>query len=415
MSLNLLTASSEFERSPERGTWETEKKLVPLEPHYFEYLKQWHPPVMIEQIYLSDPSEMVSLRVRKMTGPEGDPLYMATLKSDARLVPNGMLRRETETVISQAAFEAYQATDAPRIFKTRIEPHPGVTIDWIDGLDEPIIEIEDIGINEQAQLFYQEHRGVLKDMTGEKEVDNEWLAHQISPRERRERPVPTIDDMMNIVEGYRHYGVSPVVVTIDGRSGSGKTTRARELQSRVGHSLLISTDDYHRGKKWLEAYNGGKPWTDWDAPIVYDTEALAADVAKLRQGEPIPRRYFDFADQETHIAGEIAHVPPTLIIEGIHAGTTALEGIRHAHFTISTPLATSIGHDLERFRRSERANGSIRSPEERLRYQLESAEPAFQAIERVGTPQDRMSRLGRRVLSELSTQKKLGPAQEAQD
>ena len=396
MSLNSITASSEFEHSPERGNWETEKKFLPTEPHAFEYLRQWCEPVHIEQIYLSDPSENVSLRVRKSIHENREPHYSATLKSEARIVPNGMLRRETETPISQQAFEAYQASDAPRLFKTRIEPYPGVTIDWIDGLEEPIIEIEDIGINEQAQQFYQEHRSLLRDMTGEHAVDNEWLAHEIAPTEKVERPTPSVDAMLNVIEGYRHYGVSPIVVTIDGRSGSGKTTIARELGYRAGDSLILSTDDYHRGKKWLEAHNGGKPWTDWDAPIVYDTETLAEDIATLREGQPVPRRYFDFADQEAHTADSITRIPNVLIIEGIHAGTKNLEGIRHAHFTVSTPLATSIARDIERLRTSDRPNGSIRSPEERLRYQLESAEPAFQAIERVGKPQ--LSTRGRRVV-----------------
>jgi len=405
MSVNTLVASGEFDRSPEQEKWETEKKFVVNDPNYFDFLLQVCEPKVIDQIYLSHPSEDFNLRVRQITNSEGSVSYSATLKAEGRVVPNGLMRRETPTEISKEAYERYAATDAPRLRKVRVEPCEGVSIDWIEGYDTPIVEIEDIGINQEAQLFFQQYADVLSEKTGENSVDNEWIAHQMSTNEYEPPVQLTVEEMAKKVHGYHAYGVRPVVVSIDGRSGSGKTTVAKQLEgllrngdARLGATLL-STDDYHRGKAWLEAQNNGEPWVDWDASIVYDTAALAEDLASLRAGDYVPNRYFSFADQEPHVDGTI-FPNDVIIVEGIHAGTKELEGIRHFHFGVKTPLATSIGRDLSRLRQNDRPNSSIGTPEQRLRYQLEYAEPAFQSIDRVDKDDLRRLRklMGKKVL-----------------
>jgi hypothetical protein len=35
------------------------------------------------------------------------------------------------------------------------EPLPGVAIDWAHGRKQPVVTIDDMGINESGQLFYQ--------------------------------------------------------------------------------------------------------------------------------------------------------------------------------------------------------------------------------------------------------------------
>lgn len=390
MTHNILDNNEEFDKKLEQEKWEVEKKFVPIDPHYFDFLESVCDVQHIEQIYLSTPEEPYSLRVRKIDEPDGTVRYTATLKSQGTVEANGLTRFETPTEISAETFAFYEKTDLPRLKKHRSEPVFGVTIDWIDGYDRPIIEIEDLAINKDAQLFFLQYSDAMSDYTGLPEVDNEWIAHQMAHVEHPQIKEINIADMADKVLGYKQYGISPIIVTIDGRSGSGKSTYARQLAGmlKLGknspslETTVLSTDNYHRGKSWLEAQNAGLPWQNWDASIVYDTKELANDIARLRAGESIENRFFSFDDQECHFEGTIR---PTeiIIIEGIHAGTKDLEGIRHFHFPVQTQLATSVGRDLDRLREGDRPNSAIGSTAERLAHQLTYAEPAFQEIEQV--------------------------------
>lgn len=179
-----------------------------------------------------------------------------------------------------------------------------------------------------------------------------------------------------------------MTVGISGMSGSGKTTLASEidqtLQQRFGEHtpqpVRLSTDDYHRGKVWLEATYGA-PWTNWDTPEVYDTVAMARDIATLHAGRSINKQRFDFEREETVVDGTLSP-GPFVIIEGIFAGSPDLQHVRDLHFTVPTPIATTIGRDILRLVHSDRPNTSIASPEERLRYQLEIAIPTYEAQQR---------------------------------
>jgi uridine kinase len=391
MSLNKLKNSNEFEQSPEFEKLEVEKKYVTADPNFFDFLKPKFEVQHIEQIYLSSPDEPYNLRVREVTYPDGTIRHTGALKTEGSLRQEGVARLETPaTTISADTFAFYQQSDRPRLFKDRVEPMNGVSVDWIEGYPMPIIEIEDLATNEEGQLFLQQYADVLIDHSGMNDVDNEWIAHHLSNVEHVTEKQMTVEEMADKVLGYKHYGISPIVVTIDGRSGSGKTTYANQLAGllKLGENgtglktVVLSTDNYHRGKTWLEAQNNGTPWQNWDDPIVYDTKELAIDVARLRIGEYIENRFFNFEDQECHYDGVVAPVD-VIIIEGIHAGTKELEGLRHFHFPVVTPFATSVGRDLERLRISDRPNSTIGTTSERLGHQLEFAEPTFQKLERV--------------------------------
>jgi hypothetical protein len=170
-------------------------------------------------------------------------------------------------------------------------------------------------------------------------------------------------------------------------AGSGKSSAAREVQARLEAKLgaeyrpvVISTDDYHRGKKWLEATYGA-PWENWDDPRVYHTQELADDLSRLAAGEPILRRHFDFQSEEV-VYDDIIEPSPFVIVEGLYAGSRDLEAVRTLHYDMPVGPATSIGRDARRLIIEGRANGSIGTPEERVRYQVEVALPTYMAQER---------------------------------
>lgn len=365
---------------------EVERKLVPVDVSLFEPYKQLATP--IEQIYLSRPGEDYTLRVRVAYTPDGE-TYSATLKNAGILTPYGLSRLEIETPISPETYRHYAHNPQyPRVKKLRSELAPGVTIDWIEGVELPLIEIEDSHTLQPAIDFYADYQSALIDVTDDPSYDNSTIAynqHEGSLELPQELTAETVVEEMlaQITIGKPH-----VVVGISGMSGSGKTTLANEVEaellSRFGDQLpapvRISTDDYHRGKHYLEAAYGA-PWSNWDAPEVYDTTQLAEDVRTLLSGEPIDKKHFDFEREEIVIDGRLAPAP-FVIVEGIFAGSPDLQEVRDLHFSVTTPLATTVGRDLVRLMQSDRPNTSIATPEARLRYQLETAIPTYQSQER---------------------------------
>jgi uridine kinase len=364
---------------------EIERKLVPLNPSHFEPYKQLAVP--IEQIYLSRPDEDFTLRVRAAHTPAGQE-YTATLKNRGVMTPHGLSRLEVESPITRETYERYAGADHPRVKKLRATLAPGVTVDWIEDMELPLIEIEDSGNLPSAAAFYDDYRAALVEVTGDPQYDNSTIAFE--QFDGSFEPLPElhasmiVDDMIAQLST----GRSHVVVGISGMSGSGKTTLANEVENellrRFGERLPIpvrvSTDDYHRGKTYLEATYQA-PWTNWDAPEVYDTAALSGDIRRLLAGDTVEKRRFDFEREEVVTDGVLLP-SPFVIVEGIFAGSQDLAPVRNLHYNVPTPVATTIGRDLLRLVHSDRPNNSISSPEARLRYQLETAVPTYEAQER---------------------------------
>lgn len=374
------------EQNFEQLSYETERKLVPIDATLFAPYEQLAEP--IEQVYLSRPDEDYTLRVRAHQTPQGS-RYTATLKDKGEMTPHGLARLEVETDIDQATYELYaNSSQYPRVTKRRAALVEGVTVDWIDGFPQPLIEIENSGNNPLAAQFYTDFSANMLDVTGDRAYDNSSIAYeQFDGSFEPLAELSAADIVAELISQFQ-IGKSHTVVGISGMSGSGKTTLAHdvhhELVRQFGEDLppviQLSTDDYHRGKHYLEAAYGA-PWTNWDLPEVYDTETLASHLAALKSGQPIPRQRFDFPRQEAVVTGVI-EPSPIIIVEGIFAGSPDLQTVRDLHFTVPTPLATTVARDLLRLVSSDRSNSSIATPEARLRYQLETAIPTYQAQER---------------------------------
>lgn len=54
-----------------------------------------------------------------------------------------------------------------------------------------------------------------------------------------------------------------------------------------------------------------------------------------------------------------------------------------------TPVSVSLGRDLKRLLETDRIGGAMQSPEDRLRYILETGEPTFRSLEMA--PRNRFS------------------------
>ncbi len=375
MSVELGKHGNEFD--PNDEFCEVEHQFIATDPSKFEHFKETGELEAIEQLYLSHPDEPYSLRLRESVTEHGT-LYTATLKDRGTITAAGLQRMEVETMISPGAYRYYKTSAKyPVLRKLRAHPASGATIDWNEN-GQLVVELE--GNPEQWASFYEQYAGDMTDQTGTPETSSEALAHSLSLDLLTLPDEITAQEILARIMRLRYQDTSPIVACVSGRSGSGKSTITRQLQQlaerHFGKVVRLSTDDYHQGKKWLEATYGA-PWTNWDAPEVYDTKLLALDLQKLTSGQPIGARRFDFGLEETVIEGEVT--PSDLIIvEGIYSGSPDLDNHRDLHVAIPTPLATSVGRRLNRDRQEARLNDSLSNLKDILRYQLEIAEPMYQ-------------------------------------
>jgi uridine kinase len=357
---------------------EIEKKFDVVVPNEFEHFKNSPEVIAIEQLYLNHPDEPYSLRLREMTTRHGT-TFSAALKDRGTFTPNGLDRLEIETEITATTYQYYKKDNFPTIHKLRCMIDKDISIDWIEGRKLPRIEIENPN-SSTARRFYSECSDLLIEKTGESNSSSEavaWAFHLESPDPLQQELSPEAIGQQIIA--LRTQLQRPIIVTIHGRSGSGKSTVTSQVQTFLKDSyssLRLSTDDYHRGKAWLETTYSA-PWTNWDAPEVYDTKAMNQDLMQLQSGQPIINRYFNFASQEP-IHDGVTYPADIIIVEGIYAGSKDLSTQSDLHITVPTPLTTSIGRRLARDQREGRINTSLAKPEAILRYQLEMAEPMYQ-------------------------------------
>jgi len=382
MNSEKLISKNEFEQNTYR---EIERKFIPKDAELFE---QWRPlAVDITQLYLSNPEDEYSLRLRHTKDQQGNETYTATTKDRGVVSERGLERMEVETSISQESFTKYfLAEKYPRLSKHRATVCEGVTIDWIDGSDTPIIEVENCELFDDASSFLSNFESDLIERTGELDVDNENLAHQFNKLSGERESTISTEEILNDILAYRSMGVRQLVIGIGGRSGSGKSTLSKQLAELIQQhpqlnepSSLFSTDDYHVGRSYLESTYGA-PWTNWEDARVYDTKAAASDIQKLMSGESIQRRRFDF-EQEEVVFESVIEPANIIIVEGIHAASKHLAGVRTMFYEVKTPVSTALGRDLTRLMTTNRPSDSIANPESRLKYIIEIGEPTYQEIQ----------------------------------
>lgn len=373
--IETLQGTPEFERQPGR---EVEKKYLPLFPERLDIFRERARP--IEQLYLSHPVEDFSLRLREeLKG--GALTYTATLKDRGTITNDGLDRLEVETSITAETYAHYKGQGFPFLKKLRAEPYKNVAIDWF----------EDGHVHTEAEhpvswvAFLDDYRltgSHFVDVTGNHFTDNEWRAHLDYRRlndGKEAFSIPTEIDPTTIAKDIRdrYLRSSTTIVTVAGRSGSGKSTAIQEIQLLLKNngiqSIVLSTDSYNRGRKWLEA-RSGENWTDWDAPIVYDLEAMQKDIRTLCEGQPVDKRQYNFELEEPASDGLI-NPAPVILIEGIYARDASLDHIADCRYEIPTALATCVGR---RILRDLQERPGFADPASNLRYTLETAEPRYQ-------------------------------------
>lgn len=108
----------------------------------------------------------------------------------------------------------------------------------------------------------------------------------------------------------------PLFIGIAGGSGSGKTTIARSVVSRLeGKVALVPHDAYYRHRSDLSFEERTR--VNYDHPESLETELLVKHLETLRSGVAIEQPVYDFS---THLrSGETVNIEPgqVVVVEGI--------------------------------------------------------------------------------------------------
>jgi len=109
---------------------------------------------------------------------------------------------------------------------------------------------------------------------------------------------------------------TPIIIGITGGSGSGKTTFAKRLGTRLApDAAILSHDDYY---KHLPNMTREEALTyDFDSPAAIDTHLLVEHLHLLKAGRPIETPSYDFAAHARVDAACHVEPVPYILVEGL--------------------------------------------------------------------------------------------------
>ncbi|WP_265446832.1 hypothetical protein [Flexivirga meconopsidis] len=136
-------------------------------------------------------------------------------------------------------------------------------------------------------------------------------------------PQPRPEDVRRVADLAHAAGGTPAIITIDGRSGSGKTTFAAALAAELGDATVVHLDDLYPG---------------WDGLAATPKIVAAWLMTPLRAGRAASYRRFDWATGD--YADEVTVPTATfVIIEG--AGSSVEPAGGHADVRVWLEAARS--------------------------------------------------------------------------
>jgi len=135
------------------------------------------------------------------------------------------------------------------------------------------------------------------------------VALQLAPEEPeaepwRAKPITVVIDSLTRPGRSRNTGDRTVVLAVDGRSSSGKTTLAARLQAAVAGSAVVHTDDL----AWWHSRFG---WAD----LLVDGILMP-----VHRGEPVAFQPPRWAEHGRRGSIDVPASCPLLIVEGVGAG-----------------------------------------------------------------------------------------------
>ena len=108
-----------------------------------------------------------------------------------------------------------------------------------------------------------------------------------------------------------------LIIGICGASGSGKSTMAKALAARLEKPCIyIKQDSYYKDHPNMTFEERAR--INYDEPEAFEHDALRNDLIKLRNGEPITAKEYDYTQHRRCDPGAIIQPADVVLIEGIH-------------------------------------------------------------------------------------------------
>jgi uridine kinase len=109
----------------------------------------------------------------------------------------------------------------------------------------------------------------------------------------------------------------PILVGVAGGTGSGKTSFAHELRTRIGPEacLLLAQDAYYQDGSTLSPE--ARAAINYDHPNAFDTPLLVQDLRDLKAGRPVPHLTYDHAQYSRKVLADALIPRPVILVEGI--------------------------------------------------------------------------------------------------
>lgn len=326
-----------------------------------------YPHAEISQGYISIQEDGTEERLRK----KGDKYYR-TVKSGS-----GEVRSEIETEISQEEFEAlWPQTEGRRVEKVRYQiPEGGgvIELDVYGGLLAGLHTAEREFDSEEESRNYIPPQWIGRDVTKDKSFKNQSLALYGLPQEVIKVPEygfeEGVQELIHRVKERAEKGT--VIVEIAGGSASGKTSAvAKRLMESLGEDgVLISMDDYYRGRTFMDSEAAEGRVLNWDQPEALNLELVREHLEGLKQGRAISKPIYSFKTGEPESPEEV-QPKKVVVIEGLFALDDSLKS--EADVRAFVDIGTH-GRILRRLLRDIERTGQ--KPADILRYFAEIVEP----------------------------------------
>lgn len=164
-----------------------------------------------------------------------------------------------------------------------------------------------------------------------------------------------------------------LIIGICGASGSGKSTMAKALCKRLNRPCIyIKQDSYYKDHPDMTFEERER--INYDEPDAFEHDALREDLMRLRRGESITEKEYDYTQHRRCDPGYTIEPADVVLIEGIHVFYDP--GVREL---LDFKIYIQVDPDvclLRRVKRDIRDRG--RSIESVYRQYLETVKPMYE-------------------------------------
>lgn len=180
-----------------------------------------------------------------------------------------------------------------------------------------------------------------------------------------------VKKLVDVIREKMAQGEENIVVEIAGGSASGKTSAVADMIKKVfgKDSLVLSADDYYRGKTFMDEESRKGNVLNWDQPEALNLDLFREHLVELKAGRPIEKPIYDMKVSEP-TSTETVNPKKIIIVEGLFALDECLkdEGDVKAFVDIGTH-----GRIIRRLLRDVNRTGQ--KPADILKYFSEIVEP----------------------------------------